>query len=132
MSALPGCPCEDFRPPTNRHRSFACRCPAVRRVGKPGGFHLESAVPNRPAYEGVRLLAPQGYDTPAVSIRALHDFSAPRTHMPLRHYGVLIGRAVDRRIGTGANPHYQVHLVDDQDAYRIAVNVRSRLSPPDL
>ncbi len=45
--------------------------------------------------------------------------------MPLKKYGVLVGRPIDRRFGTGANPHYQIHMVDNDTAYRIAVNVQS-------
>jgi uncharacterized protein YukJ len=46
--------------------------------------------------------------------------------MPLKNYGVLKGRVTDRRLGSGANPHYQILVVDDQDKWRIAVNVRSQ------
>lgn len=52
--------------------------------------------------------------------------------MPLAHYGVLKGRAIDRQLGTGQNPHYQVHLIDDTTDYRIAVNVQSQLQPSAL
>jgi uncharacterized protein YukJ len=52
--------------------------------------------------------------------------------MPLKHYGVLKGHAVQRRLGAGSSPHYQVHLIDDQDDYRIAINVKSKLSPSEL
>jgi uncharacterized protein YukJ len=45
--------------------------------------------------------------------------------MPLKKYGVLVGRPIDRRLGTGQNPHYQIHIVDDTTDYRIAVNVQS-------
>jgi uncharacterized protein YukJ len=45
--------------------------------------------------------------------------------MPLKNYGVLKGRAVDRRLASGANAHYQVKLVDDEFEWRIAVNVQS-------
>jgi uncharacterized protein YukJ len=46
--------------------------------------------------------------------------------MPLKKYGVLKGTAIDRRFASGANPHYQVHIVDDAVDYRIAVNVQSQ------
>jgi uncharacterized protein YukJ len=52
--------------------------------------------------------------------------------MPLRNYGVLKGRAVDRRLGEGQQPHYQVHLIDDRTDYRIAINVRSKVHPSEL
>ena len=45
--------------------------------------------------------------------------------MALKNYGVLVGRPIDRRFGTGQNPHYQIHIVDDDTDYRIAVNVQS-------
>lgn len=52
--------------------------------------------------------------------------------MPLKHYGVLKGRPVDRRLGSGRNPHYQVHIVDENRDHRIAVNVRSKLAPSEV
>lgn len=52
--------------------------------------------------------------------------------MPLKHYGVLKGRAIDRQLGAGQSPHYQVLIVDDKDEYRIAVNVASQLQPSEL
>lgn len=52
--------------------------------------------------------------------------------MPLKEYGVLKGRVIDRRTGTGQNSHYQLHMIDDLVDYRIAVNVLSKLSPSEL
>ncbi|WP_248960017.1 DUF2278 family protein [Sphaerisporangium perillae] len=54
--------------------------------------------------------------------------------MPLKSYGVLAGRAVDRRReGTTDTPHYQIHLIDDGGtAYRAAVNVQSQQAPSEL
>jgi uncharacterized protein YukJ len=52
--------------------------------------------------------------------------------MPLENYGVLVGRIVDRRLATTSNPHYQLHVVDDQEDYRIAVNVRSKTAPSEV
>ncbi|MEV7323599.1 DUF2278 family protein [Streptomyces sp. NPDC093970] len=54
--------------------------------------------------------------------------------MPLKTYGVLIGRAVDvRREGAGDSPHYQIHLTDDTGVhYRAAVNVLSQQKPAEL
>src|SRR5512141_3293215 len=46
--------------------------------------------------------------------------------MGLSEYGVLKGRAVDAREGSGKNPHYQIRIVDDTTEYRIAVNVQSQ------
>ena len=52
--------------------------------------------------------------------------------MPLKNYGVLKGRPIARKLGAGSSPHYQVHIVDDHTDYRIAVNVKSKLSPSEL
>jgi uncharacterized protein YukJ len=49
--------------------------------------------------------------------------------MPLASYGVLKGTAVDRRLGSGQSPHYQIRVVDDDQDYRIAINVMSALEP---
>src|SRR5262245_26719083 len=46
--------------------------------------------------------------------------------MPLKQYGVLKGTVIDKRFASGANPHYQVHVVDETTDYRIAVNVQSQ------
>ncbi|MDI3389904.1 DUF2278 family protein [Streptomyces sp. B-S-A8] len=55
--------------------------------------------------------------------------------MPLKSYGVLAARAVDRR-REGADddtPHFQIHLVDEAGThYRAAVNVKSQESPSEL
>jgi uncharacterized protein YukJ len=52
--------------------------------------------------------------------------------MPLKSYGVLRGSAIARQLGSGANGHYQVHVVDDTTHWRIAVNVESALAPSEL
>ncbi|WP_214102863.1 DUF2278 family protein [Acrocarpospora catenulata] len=54
--------------------------------------------------------------------------------MPLRSYGVLAGRPVDRRReGKTDTPHYQIHLRDNAGTdYRIAVNVLSQEAPSEL
>jgi uncharacterized protein YukJ len=55
--------------------------------------------------------------------------------MPLKSYGVLVGRAVDarRESGAGDTPHYQLRVVDAGGTdYRIAVNVRSKEAPSEL
>jgi uncharacterized protein YukJ len=54
------------------------------------------------------------------------------TRMPLKHYGVLKGQAMASRAGEGASPHYQVHVVAADTRYRIAVNVKSQLTPSEL
>lgn len=54
--------------------------------------------------------------------------------MPMRHYGVLAGRAVaGRREKAAGTPHYQIHLVDQQGtSWRAAVNVKSQQDPPEV
>jgi uncharacterized protein YukJ len=54
--------------------------------------------------------------------------------MPLKAYGVLIGRAVGTRSeGASDTPHYQIHLTDDHGThYRASVNVKSQEKPSDL
>jgi len=55
--------------------------------------------------------------------------------MPLRSYGVLVARAVDRRRegATDDTPHYQIQLTDEQGThYRAAINVKSQLEPSEL
>jgi uncharacterized protein YukJ len=52
--------------------------------------------------------------------------------MPLKNYSLLKGIIVDRRLAKSTSPHYQIKVVDDTTEYRIAINVRSSLSPPDL
>lgn len=52
--------------------------------------------------------------------------------MPLKQYGVLIGRPTDRRLGSGQNPHYQIRISDGAEEYRCAVNVLSQLPPSEL
>ncbi len=52
--------------------------------------------------------------------------------MPLKNYGVLKGRPISSRLGAGSSPHYQIHIVDDTTDYRIAINVKSKLSPSEL
>jgi uncharacterized protein YukJ len=52
--------------------------------------------------------------------------------MPLKRYGILKGRPIDVQLGAGESPHYQVHIVDDTTDYRIAINVKSKVSPSEL
>jgi len=52
--------------------------------------------------------------------------------MPLKNYGILKGKAIEVRQGSGQSPHYQVYVVDDTTDYRIAMNVQSALSPSEL
>ncbi|MBD2196507.1 MULTISPECIES: DUF2278 family protein [Calothrix] len=53
--------------------------------------------------------------------------------MPLKNYGVLKCKAVERKLGEGPTPHYQVLVTDDKNIqYRIAINVKSKQSPSEL
>jgi uncharacterized protein YukJ len=52
--------------------------------------------------------------------------------MPLNTYGVLRGSVIDHRLASGANAHFQLHVVDDESHYRIAVNVESKMQPSEL
>lgn len=49
--------------------------------------------------------------------------------MSIPHYGVLKARPIDRRLGAGQTPHYQIRAVAGGEHYRIAINVKSRKSP---
>jgi uncharacterized protein YukJ len=53
--------------------------------------------------------------------------------MPLESYGVLKGSVVDARREDDPNtPHYQVHVRADGTSHRVAVNVKSLVSPSEL
>ena len=52
--------------------------------------------------------------------------------MPLNNYGVLKGKAIERMLGAGTSPHYQIHVIDDDTDWRIAVNVKSQVEPSEL
>jgi uncharacterized protein YukJ len=52
--------------------------------------------------------------------------------MPLSAYGVLRGSVIDHRLASGANAHFQMHVVDDESHYRLAVNVESQMQPSEL
>ncbi len=52
--------------------------------------------------------------------------------MPLADYGVLKGRPIAVRLGTIANAHYHIHMIDDTTDYRIAINVQSQMSPSEV
>src|SRR5262252_8061485 len=52
--------------------------------------------------------------------------------MPLKNYSLLKGTIVDCQQAKANSPHYQIKVVDDTTVYRIAVNVKSDLNPPDL
>jgi uncharacterized protein YukJ len=52
--------------------------------------------------------------------------------MPLRRYGVLKARPVNRRQGGGRSPHYHIHALDHGEDYRISISVRSKPGPSQL
>ena len=52
--------------------------------------------------------------------------------MPIPHYGVLKARPIDRRLGAGQTPHYQIRAVTGTEHFRVAINVKSRQSPSEL
>ena len=49
--------------------------------------------------------------------------------MPLKNYGVLRARAIDHRLASRQNAHFQIHALDGDVHYRIAVNVESKEQP---
>jgi uncharacterized protein YukJ len=49
--------------------------------------------------------------------------------MPLKNYGVLRARAVDHQLASRTNAHFQIHVVDGETHYRIAINVESKDQP---
>lgn len=53
--------------------------------------------------------------------------------MPVERYGVLKGRPLEWRTERHArSPHFQIRVRAGDEHWRVAVNVRSSLSPPDL
>jgi len=53
--------------------------------------------------------------------------------MGLRSYGVFAGRVIGRRAEGGQDsPHFQIHVEGGGEEFRVAVNVLSQLSPPEL
>lgn len=52
--------------------------------------------------------------------------------MALKDYGILKGIPTNYRNSKTSNNHYQIRIDTGDDAYRIAVNVRSKLMPRDL
>ena len=53
--------------------------------------------------------------------------------MPLRRYGVVVGQAVASRAEGGTDtPHFQIQLRGGGADFRVAVNVLSQQSPPEL
>jgi uncharacterized protein YukJ len=60
------------------------------------------------------------------------SFANQENLMPLKNYGVLKGRPINRQLGSGQNPHYQVHVIDEAGDYRLAVNVLSQMAPSEV
>ncbi|HEY9007410.1 DUF2278 family protein [Ohtaekwangia sp.] len=52
--------------------------------------------------------------------------------MPIKNYGVLKGKAVDRIQATPSNEHFQIKIDAGGEIHRIAVNVKSQVSPPEV
>jgi len=52
--------------------------------------------------------------------------------MPLKRYGVLKGRPIDRRMAIANSSHYQIHVIDEKVDYRVAINVSSNVYPAEL
>ena len=52
--------------------------------------------------------------------------------MSLQRYGILKGKAIETKKGTGNSPHFQVLVSDDKLLYRLAVNVESQEPPSDV
>jgi uncharacterized protein YukJ len=53
--------------------------------------------------------------------------------VPLKSYGALRARVIDHRLASAANPHVELHGVDDAAThFRIAVNVQSAQQPSEL
>ena len=63
-----------------------------------------------------------------------HDRANRRWVMPLKGYGVLRGKAIDRRReGSSDTPHFQIRVADGAGVdFRIAVNVKSQSAPSEL
>jgi uncharacterized protein YukJ len=51
--------------------------------------------------------------------------------MPI-NYGVLKGKVIGSSAGTIENPHYQIYAKAGEERFRVAVNVKSKLSPSEL
>lgn len=53
--------------------------------------------------------------------------------MPLKDYGVLVGKIVGKRKAVSNNPHFQINVQDANGVlYRIAVNVKSKIAPSEV
>lgn len=53
--------------------------------------------------------------------------------MPLKKYGVLVGKIVGKRKAVSSNPHFQIKVEGANGVfYRIAVNVKSKIAPSEV
>ncbi len=52
--------------------------------------------------------------------------------MSIQKYGVLKGKAIETKKGTGNSPHFQILVSDGKLLFRIAVNVESQEPPSDV
>ncbi len=52
--------------------------------------------------------------------------------MPLKKYGVLKGKATDSLLATPGNEHFQIKIEASGVFHRIAINVKSKLAPPEV
>lgn len=52
--------------------------------------------------------------------------------MPLKSYGAVRGRVIDHQLASTASAHFQLHVLDGETHYRVAINVASKESPSEL
>ncbi|SHH16113.1 Uncharacterized protein YukJ [Chryseolinea serpens] len=52
--------------------------------------------------------------------------------MPLKKYGVLLGKATDSILASSSNEHFQIKIDASGKPYRIAINVKSAVNPPEV
>ena len=53
------------------------------------------------------------------------------TFMSLQGYGLLKSQPIGYMVGRGT-AHFEIHTVDEDTDYRIAINVKSQTNPPEL
>ncbi len=52
--------------------------------------------------------------------------------MPLKNYGVMKAKVLDKKRGVGPSPHYQISVTEEGKKHRIAINVKSKAYPSEL
>ena len=52
--------------------------------------------------------------------------------MSLQRYGILKGKPADKTMASSANEHFQILMDAGSENHRIAINVKSKLSPPEV